>query len=189
MKKLQLFKSDEMRPFTQFAQIKNGNVVCVTSYLILHLPTEDVFGCRVEGEWYMDRKMWGLLKFPSAKLISVEAPMVKNLYAGTELRLLSPAEYSATYGNYPDWESVVPARDKPLAACERIALNAELYKQVCDAWGLTTPPRINLYGPDRAMILDQRDQKGWALLMPVAISDDIESGFYNPAPAEANDLL
>lgn len=186
MKKLQVVKDDALRPYTSWAQVKEGRVIVLTGHLIINLPAEEVFGQKVEGHWYIDRKMWGLLKFPSAKAITVEDGKVKNITAGTEMQMLTPSEWSDKFGNYPDWKVVTPDRFKPLAAVERIGFNADLYKQIVDCWGIKPERvRINFYGPDRAMTLDSYEEKGWALLMPIFIkNDDFKSAFYNPKTDE-----
>lgn len=189
MKKLQVVKDNALRPYTSWAQVKEGRVIVLTGYLIINLPTEEVFGQKVEGHWYLDRKMWGLLKFPSAKIISVEEGKVRNITAGIEMQMLTPAEWADKFGTYPNWEVVTPDRDKPLEAVERIGFNADLYKQIVDCWGINPERvRINFYGPDKAIILDSPEEKSWALLMPVFIkNDDFKSAFYNPQIEEDDD--
>lgn len=185
MKKLQVVKADELRPYTAWAEVKDGRVVVLTGQLIINLPAKDVFGCEVEGHWYIDRKMWGLLKFPSAKIISEEFGVLHNHTAGTKLEMMTPKEWADKFGRYPDWRDVTPDVSKPLAEVNRIGINADLYKQIVDTWGVDPKGiRLNFYGPDRAFILDRHDDGGWALLMPVCLPDDLESAFYNPKPAE-----
>lgn len=183
MKKLHLAKADETRPDTKYAEVKNGKVVVLNPYFVIVLATEDVFGAKVDGHFYIDRKMWNLLKFPAAKLIDVDGLILKNITAGTEMKAIAADEFEKSVTRYPDWSVVLPDWSKPRVPTETICFDPEYYKVIADTLGIAKP-RINFYGPDKGMIIDCDGDKGFALLMPIYISnaDTFTSAFYNPAP-------
>lgn len=183
MKKLHLAKADEFRPYSKYAEVKNGKVAVTTPYFIIVLASEDVFGAKVDGHFYVDRKMWGLLKFPTAKFIDVDGLTIKNITAGTEMKAIAAEDFEKTVARFPDWSVVLPDTSKPRVPTEAIGFDPEYYKVIADTLGVTKL-RINFYGPDKGMIIDCDSDKGFALLMTIYISnaDTFTSAFYNPAP-------
>ena len=185
MKKLHVVKPVDGRPYSNYAEVKDNWITVLTSHLIIRMPAEDVFGKDIiqpEDHFYIDRKMWNMLKFSSAKSIFRTEGSIEFRCFPSNLtyKALTPTELESVAGKYPNWEVVLITPDRPKAEISHIGLNADLYKQVVDCMGVSPEKCVlHFFGTDKGIILEADSFKGFAMIMPLCVDiDKIDGGFY-----------
>lgn len=185
MKKLHLVKPVDGRPYSNYAEVKDNWITVLTPHLIIRMPAEDVFGKEIiqpEDHFYIDRKMWNMLKFSSAKSIFRTEGSIEFRCFPSNLtyKALTPAELENVAGKYPNWEVVLITPDRTKAEISHIGLNVDLYKQVVDCMGVNPENCIlHFFGVDKGIILEADSFKGFAMIMPFYVDiDKIDGGFY-----------
>lgn len=179
-------KSDGIRLWQDYAEIRDGKVAMTDGSILIVMGVQEVTGQSADQfteTLYIDRKLWGLLKFPSAKLTAwdPETRILKNITSGTEIKLLNQAEYEEKNGNFPDWSVVIPDQEKPLVPVDRIGFDAARLWTIAQVWGIDPwNMRYSFYGADRGIVIDGpvNQTEGFALLMPVNLSKDFEGSFW-----------
>lgn len=193
MKKLHAIKSNPLKVFSEYAQVKNNFVYVTNGNVLLKIPAEEVFGKEViqpEDELYFKLEMWSLLKFHTAKQIWREGNSFRNSH-GLTYDAISAKAFKE-YAVFPACDIVLPDRQKPVTEINRYGIDASEYFNLISAWGVRDSVRMWFYGESKGCILESKNSKGLAYLMPLDPGheswDDFES--YPQTQAEnIDDLL
>lgn len=189
-------KKDDLRPFTGYAQVKDGyvNVLCDGDHGLIRLPVDLVFGadtCPPDAEFYIDADKWRTLKMDKAKTLVVERTetvwRVQNITHGLTIDCPSSMPEG---GNYPDVLSVLPDFAKLGAAVTCIGVNPSLLVNMLKATGSDGKQALLFFDtPRRAIIVKYAglDERVQMIIMPMHCDEYRLAP--DPQPTEDHDPL
>ena len=137
MKPLHLIAGkDDLRPGMQNLFVKQGHVYVTNGYAIIKMPVKHVFGDIEFSEdevLLFDAKQWAAAKMHTAKSITRDGLMFKNITANTFIEATTPL----LSGIHPlDYESVFIPKDWKSFPIPHIGVNPALLANVAAALGL-----------------------------------------------------
>lgn len=162
MKPLHLIASkDDLRPRMQNLFVKQGHVYVTDGNALIKIPTARVFGDIEFNEdevLLFDAKQWSTAKMHTAKQITRDGLMFKNITANTFIEATTPL----LSGIHPlDYESVFIPKEWKSFPIPHIGLNPALLANVAAALGVMgddlTNFALQFYGTDKGVELIHPD--------------------------------
>lgn len=179
MKKLHLAVSkDDLRPYLQNIQVKDGYVFATNCHILVKFPIDEVFG---EGSgiteldhFYIDGKQWGKFKFHTASMFIYEnGILTAKDKKYNEIAMIKVKYDGEIDGKYPDCNAVLPNETKEKVAIDQISFNHELYYNLIEVFNLDVSLfNMNFYGKSSIIMVKpniEETTKAIALIMPIAI--------------------
>lgn len=185
---------DGTRPSMCYVQVKSGEVVNTTPYMILVMAVADVFGDAVteKDHFYFERAQWGLKKFHTADRYEHKDGILTAYKKNEELariKTYDQSTFESQVGVFPNWPAVVPPLDSSKDTTH-LSIDPTLLKELYDTWGVKPyTSRLTLRGSDRAITIESYEDKGYALLMPVYLKEFIPERLLTKQAAETDEEM
>lgn len=176
MKKLQAIKGDNLRPWINYFQVKNGKVYSFNGLCGVVLPVAEVFGSDriAEGEeLYFSKAVWATTSLFNAKEIYRDGLNFWSHKKGRELpcRAMTPIEFEDKIGRFPDLNVVLWAKDAKVTAVPFIGFDVSVLSQVSEALGQKIF-KCEFFGTEKAIrVLTAEMPDSFGLVMPCMVEN------------------